>query len=69
MPRLLKVAAVQVGAIDRKTSRSDVLDRLISLLDKAAAQGVQLAVFPETTFTTFFPRYIIRDEAELETYY
>ena len=69
MLRLLKVAAVQVGAIDRKTSRSDVLDRLISLLDKAAAQGVQLAVFPETTFTTFFPRYIIRDEAELETYY
>lgn len=30
---------------------------------------MQLVVFPETTFTTFFPRYFIPDEAELESYY
>ncbi|KAH8117264.1 carbon-nitrogen hydrolase [Phellopilus nigrolimitatus] len=69
MPRLLKVAAVQVGAIHRNTPRTAVLDRLIALLDSAAARGVQLAVFPEITFTTFFPRYIISDEAELESYF
>ena len=30
---------------------------------------MQLVVFPETAFTTFFPRYIIRDQAELDSYY
>ncbi|THH04722.1 hypothetical protein EW145_g5306 [Phellinidium pouzarii] len=69
MPRLLKVAAAQIGAIDRKTPRPDVLNRLIALLDAAAGQGVQFVVFPEIAFTTFFPRYIIRDEVELDSYY
>ena len=46
-----------------------MLERLIALLDAAASQSVQLAVFPETTFTTFFPRYIIRDQAALDSYY
>ncbi|KAI5124357.1 hypothetical protein M0805_008964 [Coniferiporia weirii] len=69
MPRLLKVAAAQVGAIGRSTPRAIVLDRLVALLDAAATQGVQLAVFPELAFTTFFPRYIIRDGAELDSYF
>jgi predicted amidohydrolase len=45
MPRLLKVAAAQVGAVHRKTTRGEVLERLISLLDQAADQGVRLVVF------------------------
>lgn len=39
------------------------------MLDLAAEQDIQLVVFPELTFTTFFPRYIIRDEAELDAYF
>ncbi|KAK4689304.1 N-carbamoyl-D-amino-acid hydrolase, partial [Tremellales sp. Uapishka_1] len=73
MPRHLKVAAAQVGAVHRSTSRAEVLTRLIKLLQDASAQGVKLAVFrarpSETTFTTFFPRYYIPDEVELASYF
>jgi predicted amidohydrolase len=58
-----------VGRIDRGAPRPAALARLISLLESAAAQGVQLVVFPETTFTTFFPRYFIRDPDELASYF
>lgn len=61
-----------------------MLDRLIALLEQAAQLGVKLVVFrkstfiivlieadhvAETTFTTFFPRYYIPDEAELAGYF
>ncbi|WVQ92942.1 hypothetical protein IAU59_000003 [Kwoniella sp. CBS 9459] len=69
MARSLKVAAAQVGAVHRTTSRAEVLARLIKLVEDAASQGVKLVVFPETTFTTFFPRYYIEDDNELATYY
>lgn len=61
MPRPLRVASAQIGAIDRSTPRHAILSRLLALLTSAASQGVQLVVFPETTFTTFFPRYLIGD--------
>ncbi|KAK0435197.1 carbon-nitrogen hydrolase [Armillaria borealis] len=69
MPRLLRVAAAQVGRIDRETPRSQVVTRLIALLEEAAAKSVKLVVFPETTFTTFFPRYLIPDEKGLDSYF
>lgn len=67
MPRPLRVAAIQVGRVDRCASREDIIPRLIKLLEEAAAKGVKLAVFPETTFTTFFPRtyYSSPDDQEL----
>ncbi|GAA6005368.1 hypothetical protein JCM10207_002955 [Rhodosporidiobolus poonsookiae] len=69
MARILRVAAAQVGRVDRGTPRATVIARLNALLDQAAAKGVKLAVFPETTFSTFFPRYYIADEAELSSYF
>jgi len=75
MPRHLRVAAAQVGRIDRfsdqstTTPRSEVLSRLIALLEAADKQSVKLVVFPEITFTTFFPRYLINDEAELDSFF
>ncbi|KAL8280408.1 hypothetical protein RQP46_007056 [Phenoliferia psychrophenolica] len=69
MSRTLRVAAIQVGRVDRSTPRPVVVARLTSLLVSAAAQGVQLAVFPETTFSTFFPRYFIESDAELAAYF
>ncbi|BGP37033.1 hypothetical protein JCM10450v2_000943 [Rhodotorula kratochvilovae] len=65
----LRVAAAQVGRIDRGTPRATVIARLNALLDQAAAQKVKLAVFPETTFSTFFPRYWIEDQAEISSYF
>mgnify|MGYP003875168757 CR=1 FL=1 len=69
MVRQLRVAAAQVGRIDRGTPREEVIARLNALLEQAAAQKVKLAVFPETTFTTFFPRYWMEDEAEIASYF
>lgn len=69
MPRLLKVAAAQVGAVHRWSAREETLQRLIKLLENAASKGAQLVVFPETTLTTFFPRYLINDETELQDYF
>jgi predicted amidohydrolase len=45
MARKITVAAAQVGAVHRKTTRAEVLDRLCALLEQAAKQGVQLVVF------------------------
>lgn len=71
MTRPLRVAAVQVGRIDRDTPRVEVLARLTALLEEAASKGVQLAVFPEVTFTTFFPRYVFTpsEATELNAFY
>lgn len=69
MPRTLKVAAAQVGAIHRDSDRSSTLQRLINLLLEAAAKGAQLVLFPETTFTTFFPRYLFHDNDELQRFF
>ncbi|GAA5894958.1 uncharacterized protein JCM6883_002271 [Sporobolomyces salmoneus] len=68
MPRLLRVAAAQVGRIDRTTPKAEILSRLVALLDQASNQDVKLVVFPETTFSTFFPRYLLDDD-ELEAFF
>lgn len=68
-PRILKVAAAQVGAINRNASKTDTVARMMQLLESAISQGVQLVVFPETTFTTFFPRFLFEDHAELDRYF
>ncbi|KAH8655843.1 N-carbamoyl-D-amino acid hydrolase [Xylariales sp. PMI_506] len=69
MSRTLKIAAAQVGAVHRWSKREETLQRLIALLEEAASKGAQLVVYPETTLTTFFPRYLFTDDAELESYY
>lgn len=46
MPRLIKVAAAQVGAVNRTDRREDTLERIIKLVEDAAAQGVKLVVLP-----------------------
>lgn len=57
MSRPLTVAAVQLGPIQREDTRPEVVERLIGLLRRAAEVGAELAVFPELTLTTFFPRW------------
>lgn len=42
-----------MGATHRADPRGKTLDRMLKLLDNAAAQGVNLVLFPETAFTTF----------------
>ncbi|KAJ5640741.1 hypothetical protein N7528_000366 [Penicillium herquei] len=66
--RKVTVAACQLGPVHLADSRQDVLKRMFSLLDQASEQGVKLAVFPELALTTFFPRYLLKEE-ELDQYF
>ena len=69
MTRLLDVAAAQMGPINRDHSRSDVVERLITLLREAHRRGSRLVVFPEMALTTFFPRWFVDDISEADHWY
>jgi N-carbamoyl-D-amino-acid hydrolase len=69
MSRELIVAVAQMGPIARSESRAEVVERLLALLERARRQGAGLVVYPELTLTTFFPRWHIEDEAELDSFY
>lgn len=60
-PRLLTLAAAQMGPNQLADTRESILTRMITLLNTAASQGVKLVVFPELALTTFFPRWQIDD--------
>lgn len=68
-PRMLRVAAGQLGPISKDEPRADVVDRLIAMLREAAEQDVDLIAFPELALTTFFPRWYTVDIAEHDHYY
>jgi len=69
MSRILTIGAAQMGPIARGDSRAAVVDRMVALLDRAAARGCTLVVFPELALTTFFPRWLIEDQTELDGFY
>jgi predicted amidohydrolase len=68
MPRILRLAAAQMGPNQRADSRDAILSRMVALLDGAAEGGAQLVIFPELAFTTFFPRWLLSG-AELDGYF
>ena len=57
MPRILTAAAAQLGPIQRAEGRDVAVARMVRLMERAHARGVQLVVFPELALTTFFPRH------------
>ena len=67
--RTLRVAAAQVGGIQPAETRNQVVERLLALLERAAGAGCRLAVFPELTLTTFFPRYFFEDASAADGYF
>ncbi len=69
MTRLLKVAAAQLGPIQRTDDRQSVVKRLIELLRNAHSQKAELVVFPELALTTFFPRWFVDDISEANHWY
>ena len=68
-PRVVRVAAAQMGPIDKHHTRHDAVDRLCALLQRSADLGAQLVVFPELALTTFFPRWFVDDIASCDHYY
>ena len=69
MARTIRIAAAQMGATHLKDERKKTLDRMLALLDDAIAQGAEVVLFPETAFTTFFPRHLINDPDELSAFF
>lgn len=69
MPRQFIAAAAQLGPIGRREPRKSVVARMLALMEQAKARGVSFLVFPEMALTTFFPRWLIEDEAELHTFF
>ena len=69
MTRIVNVAAAQMGPISKTETRSDTVARLLAMMREAKGRGADLVVFTELALTTFFPRWLIADEAELELYY
>lgn len=69
MARLLKVAAAQLGPIQRSDSRQSVVKRLIDLLQNAHTKKAELVVFPELALTTFFPRWFVDDITQADHWY
>ncbi|CAK7243551.1 MAG: hypothetical protein STHCBS139747_005077 [Sporothrix thermara] len=69
MPRSFRIAAAQMGSTNYDDPREKTLGRMIALLDGAAAKGAQVVMFPETAFGTFFPRHLISDPVELDSFF
>ena len=69
MSRLLKVAAAQLGPIQRTDDRQSVVKRLIELLRNAHFLKAELVVFPELALTTFFPRWFVEDISQANHWY
>ncbi|NEJ80392.1 N-carbamoyl-D-amino-acid hydrolase, partial [Rhizobium leguminosarum] len=58
-----------MGPIARSDSRPAVVRRQIELLREAKGRGVEFVVFPELAFTTFFPRWLIDDQTEIDGFF
>ncbi|QIE56737.1 N-carbamoyl-D-amino-acid hydrolase [Pikeienuella piscinae] len=67
--RKIVSAVIQLGPIQKADSRSSVVERMIALLDAAKKEGATYAVFPELTFTTFFPRWYMEDQVEVDRWF
>ncbi len=69
MPRPITLAGGQLGPIHKADSRESVVRRLCDLMRRAHAKGAHLVVFPELALTTFFPRWYLEDQVEVDSYF
>jgi predicted amidohydrolase len=69
MPRSIRLAAAQLGPIQRAEGRPEVVARLKALMTAAAREGADLVVYPELALTTFFPRWYSEDPDEIDSWF
>jgi N-carbamoyl-D-amino-acid hydrolase len=67
--RNVKVAAAQLGAIQKDDTRQAVVARMLDLMQQAKAEGCDLIVYPELALTTFFPRWYHEDRGEADIWF
>jgi predicted amidohydrolase len=69
MTRTVNLASAQMGPIAKDESRASAVRRLIAMMREAKSRNADLVVFPELALTTFFPRWMIEKEAELDSWF
>ena len=69
MTRIITVGAAQLGPIQRTDKRTHVVARMLELLRQAAEHKCNLVVFPELALTTFFPRWWMTDQQEIDSFF
>ena len=67
--RIVNVAVGQLGPVARSETRTAVVVRLMALMRQAHTNGSDLIVYPELALTTFFPRWYIEDQAEIDAFF
>ena len=67
--REIVIGGAQMGPIQRVDTREAVVARMNTLLDDANRAGCNLVIFPELCLTTFFPRWYIEDQAEVDSWF
>ncbi|QUN31744.1 N-carbamoyl-D-amino-acid hydrolase (plasmid) [Cupriavidus sp. KK10] len=69
MSRFVHVALGQLGPITRADTRVQVVARLCEMMREAHACGAHLIVYPELALTTFFPRWYMESEDEINSFF
>jgi predicted amidohydrolase len=69
LARILRIGGAQMGAIQKTDSRQVVARRMLDLLDRAKAQNCDLVVYPELALTTFFPRWYMTDQVDVDSWF
>src|SRR6202030_2229365 len=65
--RNLKVAAAQLGPIQKAATPQAGVARMLDLMRQA--EGCDLIVYPELALTTFFPRWYWKDRSEADIWF
>ncbi len=69
MSRFINLACAQMGPVQRGDSRASVVKRQVELLREAKSRGAEFVVFPELAFTTFFPRWVLNSQEEIDSFF
>jgi predicted amidohydrolase len=67
--REIVIAAAQMGPIARAETRKQTVARLLALMRRAKSLGADLVTFPELALTTFFPRWFMSDQSEIDSFF
>ncbi|MCR8723387.1 N-carbamoyl-D-amino-acid hydrolase [Frigidibacter sp. ROC022] len=67
--REIVVGAAQMGPNQKADSREAIVARMLALLEEAGRAGCTMVVFPELALTTFFPRWYMEDQAEVDRWF
>jgi predicted amidohydrolase len=65
----LVVGGAQMGPLQKADGREVAVSRMIDLMRQAASKGVELLVYPELALTTFFPRWYMEDQREVDSWF